>query len=76
MVWGSTLALKLIERFPVTIYAGAAILVYTAMHMVTTEPLVATFWNSVPWLSYIAYAVGMIVVLGGGWMASKNNKVA
>jgi YjbE family integral membrane protein len=76
MVWGSTLALKLIEKFPVTIYAGAAILVYTAVHMITNEPLVAAFWNSAPWLSYIAHVVAMVVVLGGGWMASKNNKPA
>lgn len=74
MVWGSTLALKLIEKFPVTIYVGAAILVYTAIHMIITEPLIADFWNSVPWLTYIAYIVGMVVVLGGGWMASQNNK--
>ncbi|KAF3999570.1 TerC family protein [Glaciimonas immobilis] len=74
MVWGSTLALKLIEKFPVTIYIGAAILVYTAVHMIVTEPLIAGFWDSVPWLRYVAYIFGMVVVLGGGWMASKSTR--
>lgn len=73
MVWGSTLALKLIEKFPVTIYIGAAILVYTAVHMITTEPLLAGFWNGLPWLTYIAHIIAMSVVLGGGWLASRHN---
>jgi len=71
MVWGSTLALKLIERFPVTIFIGAAILVYTAMHMIVTEPVLKPFWDSLPGLNYAAYVVGFVVVLGGGWLVSK-----
>jgi len=71
MVWGSTLALKLIERFPVTIFIGAAILVYTAMHMIIAEPIAQPLWDSIPGLSYIAYAIGFAVVLGGGWAVSR-----
>ncbi|PFH12085.1 YjbE family integral membrane protein [Collimonas sp. PA-H2] len=71
MVWGSTLALKLIERFPLTIFIGAAILVYTAIHMIVTEPVLQPFWDSLPGLNYAAYVLGFVVVLGGGWMVSK-----
>jgi YjbE family integral membrane protein len=71
MVWGSTLALKLIERFPITIFIGAAILVYTAMHMIIAEPIAQPLWNSIPGLSYAAYAIGFAVVLGGGWAVSR-----
>ncbi|MGB7193103.1 MAG: TerC family protein [Collimonas pratensis] len=71
MVWGSTLALKLIERFPLTIFIGAAILVYTAMHMIVTEPVLRPFWDSLPGLNYAAYVLGFVVVLGGGWLVSK-----
>nr|WP_211442218.1 TerC family protein [Collimonas humicola] len=71
MVWGSTLALKLIERFPLTIFIGAAILVYTAMHMIVTEPVLQPFWDSLPGLNYAAYVLGFVAVLGGGWMVSK-----
>jgi YjbE family integral membrane protein len=71
MVWGSTLALKLIERFPATIFIGAAILVYTAMHMIVAEPVAKPLWDSLPGLSYAVYAIGFMVVLGGGWLASR-----
>ncbi|HWX00546.1 MAG TPA: TerC family protein [Collimonas sp.] len=76
MVWGSTLALKLIERFPLTIFIGAAILVYTAMHMIVTEPVLKTFWDSLPGLNYAAYVLGFVVVLGGGWLVSKRREGA
>jgi YjbE family integral membrane protein len=76
MVWGSTLALKLIERFPLTIFIGAAILVYTAMHMIVTEPFLQPFWNSLPGLNYAAYVLGFVVVLGGGWLGSKRREGA
>lgn len=76
MVWGSTLALKLIERFPVTIFIGAAILVYTAMHMIIAEPMASAFWDSASWLSYAAYAAGFAVVLGGGWAVSRRRATA
>lgn len=71
MVWGSTLALKLIERFPATIFIGAAILVYTAMHMIVTEPIAKPLWDSLPGLSYALYVIGFAVVLGGGWLVSR-----
>jgi YjbE family integral membrane protein len=71
MVWGSTLALKLIERFPITVYIGAAILVYTAMHMITSEPLARPLWTSAPWLRYVVTAIGFALVLGGGWAVSR-----
>ncbi|AMP05490.1 YjbE family putative metal transport protein [Collimonas pratensis] len=76
MVWGSTLALKLIERFPLTIFIGAAILVYTAMHMIVTEPVLRPFWDSLPGLNYAAYVLGFVVVLGGGWLVSKRRESA
>ena len=39
VVWGSTLVLKLVERFPVITYIGAGVLAYTAAHMDVREPL-------------------------------------
>ncbi|MFC5473688.1 TerC family protein [Paraherbaspirillum soli] len=74
MVWGSTLALKLIERFPVTIYVGAAILVYTAMSMITSEPLARPLWESLPWLRHVATVAGLLLVLGGGWAVSRQGR--
>jgi YjbE family integral membrane protein len=45
IVWGSTLVLKLMEKFPIIITLGAALLGYLAGGMITTDTIV------VPWLS-------------------------
>jgi YjbE family integral membrane protein len=39
VVWGSTLILRLIERFPVIVYAGAAAIAWTAGRMISHEAL-------------------------------------
>jgi YjbE family integral membrane protein len=38
VVFGSTLVLKLVERFPLIIQAGAAVLAFTAARMIVSEP--------------------------------------
>jgi len=46
VVYGSTLVLRLVERFPAIIWIGAAVLAYTALKMVLSEPLLAPLWAS------------------------------
>jgi YjbE family integral membrane protein len=41
VVWGSTLLLRFVERFPAFVYLGAGVLAVTAVKMVTAEPLLA-----------------------------------
>jgi len=41
VVWGSTLVLRLVERHPSIVYLGAAVLAWTAVTMMTSEPLLA-----------------------------------
>ena len=48
IIWGSKLILILMERFPLLIYCGAAILAYTAGKMVTHEDRLATFFHNNP----------------------------
>jgi predicted tellurium resistance membrane protein TerC len=40
VVWGSTLILHWIERFPALLYVGGAVLAWTAAKMMVSEPLV------------------------------------
>ena len=40
VIWGSTLILKWVERFPVIVYVGAGVLAWTAAKMMMHEPLV------------------------------------
>ncbi len=44
VMWGSTLILKWVERFPVIIVIGAGILGWTAAKMISSEPLIKEFF--------------------------------
>ena len=48
VIWGSTLVLKVVERFPVVVYLGAGVLVVTAVKMMGSEPWVAPLWAAAP----------------------------
>jgi len=41
VIWGSTLVLKWVERYPVILWLGAAIIGWTAAKMIVSEPLLA-----------------------------------
>ena len=67
VVWGSRFVLKWIERFPAIIYAGAAVLAYTAAGMLVQEPLLADSLAGAPAARFAIYALVMGIVLGSGW---------
>lgn len=71
VVWGSTLVLKLVERFPVIIYIGAAVLAYTAAHMVIAEPLLDEVFDASLVNRLVTYAVFIIGVLAAGWWSAR-----
>ena len=39
VVWGSTLVLRVVDRYPVVVYGGAGVLAWTAVKMMASEPL-------------------------------------
>jgi len=43
IVWGSTMIMRLLDRFPVLVYLGAAILGYTAGEMILNDKVVGPF---------------------------------
>jgi len=55
VVWGSTLVLKVVERFPVVVYLGSGVLVATAAKMMTSEPLLAPMFEAAPWVRWVVY---------------------
>ena len=71
VVWGSTLVLKLVERFPVIIYIGAGVLAYTAAHMIVSEPLLDAVFDPSLLNRVLVHAVLVIGVLGAGWYAAR-----
>lgn len=45
VVWGSTLILKLVDRFPVIVLIGAGVLGWTAARMISSEPLISKYFE-------------------------------
>ena len=74
VIFGSTLLLKLMERWPVIITLGAALLGWVAGDMATTDPAVKDWVESTaPWLHEAAEVLGAgLVVLVGNLMAYRD----
>jgi YjbE family integral membrane protein len=49
VVWGSTLVLKWVERFPQIMWFGAAVLGWTAAKMIASEPMLGAWFAAAPW---------------------------
>ncbi|MFY0543383.1 TerC family protein [Brevibacillus sp. H7] len=74
MVWGSTLVLKIMERYPVVIYFGAGVLAYTAGSMITHEKLISSFFDANPVFKWIVVAIIVIGVIVLGRMKNRQQK--
>ena len=74
VVWGSTLVLRLVERFSIITYLGAGVLAYTAAHMIVSEPLLDAVFDPSALNRVIAHAVLIAGVLGAGWWATHHRK--
>jgi YjbE family integral membrane protein len=73
IVWGSKLILKLLDKYPVIIYVGAAVLAYTAGSMITHEPALKGVMMSEPYLKWLIPITVIGIVLLVGYV--KNAKV-
>lgn len=67
IIFGSTLLLKVMERFPIIITAGAALLGFLAGEMLFTDPAVGRHFGELPhWVVTTAGAVGAVLVVAIG----------
>ena len=71
VVAGSTLVLKLVERFPVIIQIGAGVLAFTAAKMIVSEPLLDDVFDPHALARAGLYATLIVGVLAAGWWASR-----
>src|SRR6266702_7245100 len=73
VIFSATILMKLMERYPIIITLGAAILGWTAGEMAVTDPAVAEWVNAnTSWLHWGAPAVGAaLVVVVGKWLAKR-----
>jgi YjbE family integral membrane protein len=74
VVFGSKLVLKLVERFPVIIQLGAAVLAFTAAKMIVSEPLLDAVFDPHAPARWSTYAVCIVGVLGAGWLATRGSR--
>ncbi|MEH7225619.1 TerC family protein [Bacillus sp. JJ1566] len=58
MIWGSTMFIKLIDRFPIIITIGAAILAWTASKMIVAEPFLSPVFSN----GFVKYGFEILVV--------------
>ncbi len=70
VVFGSTVVLKLVERFPIIISLGAAVLAITAASMIVKEPFLASYFNETA-VKWGLYAVCVAGVLGASWLKTR-----
>lgn len=65
MIWGSSVILQLIERYPFIVYIGAAVLAFTAARMIVDEPRLAAYFDSpiIHW-GFIGAVVAGVLLLG------------
>ncbi|KPC98980.1 Integral membrane protein TerC family protein [Geobacillus sp. BCO2] len=77
MVWGSTLILKWIERFPIVITIGAGVLAWTAAKMIVDEPfLKAYFANPAVKYGFELLVVAAVIVAGAIKKRKKRQRAA
>lgn len=71
VVWGSTLILHWIERFPALLYVGGAVLAWTAAKMIAEEPLYQEWLDGRPGLKPALFAAVTGGVLGVAWLRNR-----
>ena len=75
IIWGSTLVLKLIDRFPLVVTFGAGLLGWIAGGMLVTDVFIINQFGEVSaTVKIIAEVIGVIFVIGlGKWLASRRS---
>ncbi len=72
VIFGSTLMIKLMERFPIIVMLGAALIGWVGGETIAGDVVLHDVVMATPWLHYAAAAVGAVfVVLFGRWLQSR-----
>jgi len=71
VVWGSTLILHWLERFPSLLYVGGAVLAWTAVKMITAEPFLEEFFEERRGLVNALYVLVVGGTLGSAWLRNR-----
>ncbi|ADF40076.1 TerC family protein [Priestia megaterium] len=73
IIWGSSFIMKAMEKFPIIIYAGAAMLAWSAGKMIVEDKIIGGFVPSTA-LHLAVQVILTIAVVGIGYMKNKKMK--
>ena len=73
VIFGSTLMIKLMERFPVIVTLGAALIGWVGGETIVNDRLLHDYAIGHPWLHYVAAAAGAVLVVGVGKLLQARN---
>jgi len=73
VIFGSTLMIKLMERFPIIVTVGAALIGWVGGETIVGDVALKGVLAGAPWLHYGAAAAGAVLVVGLGRMLQKRH---
>ena len=73
VIFGSTLMIKLMERFPIIVMLGAALIGWVGGETIISDVALKTTVDGGPWLHYVAAALGAVLVVGLGKIMQKRH---
>ena len=74
VVWGSSLVLKLIDRYPAITFVGAGVLAFTAAKMIVSEPMLDAVFDPHMLARLATYATLVAGVLLAGWWGLRRSQ--
>ena len=72
VVFGSTLMIRLMERFPVVVTLGAALIGWVAGETISSDAVFKGVLAEWPWMHFAAAGLGAVIVLGWGRLSRKH----
>jgi YjbE family integral membrane protein len=76
VIWGSTLVMRALDRFPNLLYLGGAVLAWTAAKMIVSEPRFADALDGRTGVVVLVYALAIGGVLGAAWLRRRRPALA
>ena len=74
VIFGSTLMIKLMERFPIIVMLGAALIGWVGGETIVSDVALRETLAANPWLHYAAAAAGAVVVIAlGRWLQKRGH---
>jgi predicted tellurium resistance membrane protein TerC len=71
VIFGSTLMIRLMERFPIVVTFGAALIGWVGGETIISDNVLTPFMEDAHWLHYAGPALGAALVLGIGKLLAR-----